>query len=199
MALEHLKESLLTEARAEADKIVAEARVKAADRLRTAEHELRSAAEAKYGARLEALDEEKRQALARARIEARLRVLGRKNALVERAFAEAMERLNRLDGEPYVQLVEKWLDRLDTAAAGEVMVGAADRDRFSGMLRRVNARRPEAPLALSAQPLPSGRGFLFRSPSFVVDSTVSSQVALLRESLLPEVARILFPEHSEAR
>jgi V/A-type H+-transporting ATPase subunit E len=198
MALEHLKESLLAEARAEADTIVAEARAKAAERLKAAEDDRRAAAEARYRARLEALDEAKRQTLARARIEARLRVLDRKNALVERAFAEAMERLNSLGDEQYLPLVEKWLGRLDGLAGGEVTVSAADRDRVSDLLSRANARRPDAPLALSAQPLPSGRGFVFRSHTFLVDCTVSSQVASLRDGLLPEVARVLFTPQAEA-
>jgi len=199
MALEHLKESLLAEARAEADKIAAEARAKAADRLKTAEHDLRDAAEAKVRARLEALDEEKRQALARTRIEARLRVLGRKNALVERAFAQATEQLDHLGDERYLQVMEQWLSALDGSMRGEVMVSAADRDRFGELLRRVNARRPDAPLTLSTEPLPSGRGFVCRSHNFVVDGTVSSQVASLRDGLLPEVARILFREQAEGR
>jgi vacuolar-type H+-ATPase subunit E/Vma4 len=199
MALEHLKESLLAEARAEADKIVADARAQGAEHLKRAEHDLRAAAEARYRARLEALDEEKRQTLARARIEARLRVLAQKNALVERAFARATERLDRLGDKQYVALMEEWLSGLDGVVGGEIMVNAADRDRFGELVRRVNVQRPDAALALGAEPLASGRGFVFRSPSFLVDATFSNQVASLRESLLPEVAEILFAEQAEAQ
>jgi len=199
MALEHLQEGLLAEARTEAEHIMAEARAKAAERLKTAERDLRAAAEAKARARLDALDEEKRQALARTRIEARLRVLGRKNALIERAFARAAERLDRLGDEQYLRVMEEWLNALDGSMRGELLVCATDRGRFSELLRRVNTRRPDAPLALSAEPLPSGRGFVFRARGFVVDATFSSQVASLREGLLPELARILFSEHGEAR
>jgi len=195
MSLERIREAVLAEARAEAQKIESEARKRHEEELRNARENL----EAEFSRRLErakhgAERESRRQTMAR-RAEHNHRLLKQRNAILDDLFRRAAEAVKDLPDEEYRSVLEKWMRELPKDIGGEVVCAEADESRLAPLVEKLNrARSPEARLKLTCRGSGSGAGVVFRTEKFEIDLSLDSRLQQLREDLAPEVSSMLFSD-----
>ncbi|MDP3013707.1 MAG: V-type ATP synthase subunit E family protein, partial [Candidatus Subteraquimicrobiales bacterium] len=175
MPLEKITERILSDARKRASEIESAAQVRAKELLdETALEAEKSKTQFLTNAQKEA-EEEKKRALALARLEARGLVLKAKQQAVEVAFAGALKKLLALPDEKYQELMKKML--LETAEGNEeVIVSSKDRKQLNDeFLKQVNSELVKAgkigKLTLSAETRNFQGGFILRSGGVEINNT----------------------------
>lgn len=136
MSLEKLTERIIGDAKKEAKKITEEAQ-KQASSIKTQATE-QATAHKKYKLKETAgrVDDEKQAVLAKARLEARDLILENKQALLNRAFEKALEKINKLSATDYEQLV---LNLLVKVSDGTEVVLMAD-SQTENIVRKANEK-----------------------------------------------------------
>lgn len=199
MALERLRQSVLEEAKAEAERLLAaaratrDARLKAAGERAEAERQVRVAQERRR------LEQEREQALANAARRERVETLAEKNQLITRALEAAREQVHALPDPDYLALIEKWLLAVDPDVSGEVNTNARDAGRVTPeFLERVNRQRPASGrLRRGRSDLPIGGGVIVSADRYQIDLSLEAMLGALRETLTPRLAAILFSEEAD--
>lgn len=191
-----LVESILDQAKEEANGILAEARAKAEARLAKAKEDLAlRVADIEAEAERRAALEERRIATA-AELEVRRERLRAKADLLDEAFAGAYRALLALPEEEWRSFVRRLLLAAAVNGDEQVMVPSGQRERYAALLGEVNeelrrrGRRGELRLAEEAAGIEAG--FVLIGPEYTVDSSFRALLAEVRSVLEPEVARILF-------
>jgi vacuolar-type H+-ATPase subunit E/Vma4 len=193
MSVEHIREAILADAGAEAERIAAEARSRHDERLAAA----RAALEKEFAARLEkakldAETEARRRVILR-RAEHNLALLKQRNDMLDALFAQAGPRLAALPDDGYRAVMEKWMRSLPADVGGELGCNERDEMRLGPVIEKLNRERPpEARLRAARHDQPLTGGVLFRAEKFEIDLSVDARVQRLREALAPEVSRIVF-------
>lgn len=195
MSLDHIRETILADARSEAERIVATAREHNQQRLEAA----REALEAEFARRREQTRHELRQQADRQvvmrRAEHNLALLKRRNEMLDELFSQAADQLADLPDEDYCAVVEAWMQALPAGVGGTVLCNERDQERLAGLIARLNERRPEAArLRLEEHWGPLRGGVLCRTDAYEIDLSLDSRLKRLRETLAPEVARLVFPD-----
>lgn len=196
--LESISHVLAEDARRERVRILGESRAKAAAMLREAEER----AESK---KKEVLAQAKREAvafreneLAKARMDAKVSLLNRKDGLADKAFGAALERMVASKGKKeYSRLVSAMLCKTALAGDGELMVSGEDAKLFSGgLLAEINSKlgKRGASITLSAERRNIRGGFILSYPDrgIELNRSFESLLAESRERNMPKVARMLF-------
>ncbi|MHC4916449.1 MAG: V-type ATP synthase subunit E family protein [Planctomycetota bacterium] len=192
MGFENVEKAVLEEARAEAAEIVADARSRLAERLELEKRELDRQFAARRRRRLARLDSEHHRELSRARTDARLEVLKRKNAMVEAAFEEALRMLGKLPAEKFLELAAGWLAGVPGELSGKICAAERERSEMAGaFLKKVNAGR-KGKLEISDEHPPEGGGLVVRAERFEFDFSWAERLDDRRGTLAPEVAAVLF-------
>ena len=178
--------AILEKARAEAEAI-------AARFARQAEQE-KAAAEVKGR---KAAEERQDRLIRAAEMESKKTILGAKQAVLDKAFAQARDKLLRLPEEEYVSL----LARLAAGSSGNgteaVVMNAKDRDALGEKtVAEANRLRAQAglpaSLTLSAETAEIDGGLFLRDQSSEVNCTFETLLRLGREELAGQAAAILF-------
>ena len=195
MSLDHIRETILAEARAEGERIVATAHEHEQQRLDAARESL----EAEFARRREQAEHEHRQQADRQvvarRAEHNLALLKRRNEMLDELFDRAADRLADLPDEEYCAVVEAWMQDLPADMGGAVLCNERDQERLAGLLARLNEGRPEAArLRMAEYWGPLRGGVLFQTENYEIDLSLDSRLKRLRETLAPEVARLVFPD-----
>lgn len=179
-------DDIVAGARAERDRILVDADTMAKDIFR----------EDVARARAEALEEKKR-AVAVSALGARRRVLEKKRALIDAAFGRALDELDELPEEQYLELL---LDLMAASGVGsdtEVILSPSDAERLGAeLVRRANEQRAAdglpGRLTLSDETRAIRAGFVLRSGGVEVNSSIEALVSQKRDELEAEVVRLLF-------
>jgi vacuolar-type H+-ATPase subunit E/Vma4 len=99
-----------------------------------------------------------------------------------------------MSDEEHRAVMESWMRELPADTAGQVVCNERDRARLEPLVAKLNAGRPlEARLELSQQSAPLLGGVLFKTEKFEIDLSLDARLRQLREELVPEVSRIVFP------
>ena len=178
--------AILDKAKAEAEEITARYARQAAQEKASAEEKGRKAA-----------TERQDRLIRAAEMESKKTILGAKQAVLDKAFAQARDTLLHLPEEEYVSLLAKLaagsagtgseavvLNAKDRAALGEKAVAEANRLRAQAGL--------PASLTLSADTAEIDGGLLLRDRSSEVNCTFETLLRLGREELAGQAAAILF-------
>lgn len=192
MSLDRVKEAVLAKAKAEAERIAADAD-KAVERAREEFRKSDAAmrADALRDCDLRLARETSRQ-VERERHQGRLRVLTAKNEIIEGVFGKLRQELEALPPEKYLDLVAGWLRGLPAGSGGGLRVNPKDEQLFAGGLDKLNAGRSGADLFTGVKGDSSVTwGALVDGADFTVDCTVDRKLAELRESS-GELARLVF-------
>lgn len=165
-----------------------------ADRLR-AEYEARAEAEAadilSRGERAAREREEGLDALTR--LECRKAALAAKQALVDRAFDLARQRLLSLPQEEYAALLAGLAARASSTGWEELILSPADRARVGkAVVSAANRAVPGGHLTLSEQTRPISGGFILRGGGVEVNCAFDALLQLRREELAGAAAEALF-------
>ncbi len=195
MSLDHIRNAVRQKAQQEAEGIEAEARRDAEQRIDAA----RRTIEAEFARRLEADRQAAEQAAQRDVIQRRsehnLALLRKRNAILDDVLARAARRVAELPEDEYRAVVGRWMkDRIPPETGGVVLCSRRDMERLRPVVDALNAGRPAgARLEMAEHEKPPAAGVVLRASQFEVDLSVEVMTEQLRETLAPELSRILFP------
>ena len=172
-------ERILSDAQREAERITARYEAEAASiRAELAERNERSAAE------------RKERLIGAAQMEGRALQLEAKQAMVDRAYAAALEKLQSLSEKEYTALLASLLRRASVSGGGEVIVSPEGRQAARRAVEKANAAGGDLYLAEETRPI--GRGFILREGRTEVNCAFDMLVRLHREQTAGAVAKLLF-------
>ena len=189
MTLTNLENAVQLQVRTEADAIEREAREAAEAYWERASARLRE----EHQRRLDAMKSELHGALEREtgtrQTADRLRLLVRKNEIIDSAFREAVEGILSLPDNGYAAWLKSQLARLPKDAPLEIAVNARDRGVIGPLLQELGA-----PFTLAETPASIQGGFLARGGNRDLDYSLNALMGVVRESMAEEVAMRLFGE-----
>jgi V/A-type H+/Na+-transporting ATPase subunit E len=194
--IEKITQRIDAEARAEIDKMLADARGAAAQV--TAKYQAQADREAAELAERnrKAAEQREERLVSVSQMEARKVTLGAKQEMVEKAFAAALDKLCSLSDEAYVETVAKLLRQAAPDGRGEVIFSQTDRARIGAKaVEKANGLiGAKAALTLSDQGRPIRGGFILVCGSVEINCTFETLVRLQKGETAGEVAKQLFPE-----
>ena len=196
MAFEDILKRIREDGRKEAERIRKEARGEAEKILEEARKEADSIKEKiRHGAQI-SLQDEKRRILTMANLEARKKVLEKKQDLIEESFQKALNHLRHLSDEEYQGAVKKLLLRAVESGEEEVIISPGEKRITSALLNEVNeelrSKGRQGKLKLSSERREFQGGFILKAGRKEVNNTFYSLFQERREELEAEVAGILF-------
>ena len=195
MTVERIQEAILAQARAEAEKIEAEARQDHDKRLAADRQRIEAEYERRYATAEQTARQDSERQVLRRRSGHNLALLRKRNSILDDLFAKAADRFASASEEQYTAAVRQWMTELPSAVGGELLCNQRDAQRLGPLVTELNASRPpEGQLGLVPGDRPERGGVIFRTEKFEIDLSVDARIADLREELAPQVAEILFPE-----
>lgn len=197
MNAEQVVEKILSDARAEAEKITAEAQEKAAKLDATQAKELDA-----FGAETDRLvadaaADRKSRMLANARMAIGKEHLGAKHDLLEQVFAKAAERVKQLPEGEYQKLITALILKAVETGDEEVVVGSGETRINEKLIKEVNRKLGpgfKGNLHLAMDRIGIESGFILRRGKVQVNVSTSVLVAQAREELDMEITATLFGE-----
>jgi V/A-type H+/Na+-transporting ATPase subunit E len=202
MSLDRLRQKLLADAHAEAERMRQTAQAEADALLEAASAEVREKMEHERRARIAACQQACRQRIARARIEARNDLLRTRHEVMESVYCEAASVLARLDDATYRTWLERRLADVRTSADESIVFAEVDRSRLDRQWLAELARKlPPAP-ETSTNGLfhfdeEVDGGFVLRHDRYEIDVTLGTLLRQLHESMDAELTTILFEPDDE--
>lgn len=196
-ALEKIQERILQDAGAKAGEIVKAATAQADEVLSHVRAQAAKLRDDEVARGRERAEENRRRILTLAELDARKQILATKVALIEEVFFEAARRLASLEPALYEAYLEKAMLAGTESGDEEVIMSPRDRSTFGPeVVAEVNAALAEqgrkANLRLSDTARDLAGGLVLKSGNVEVDCTFDAILARARETMLVDVARILF-------
>ncbi len=196
MAFEDILKRIREDGHKEAERIRKEAEGEAEKILEEVRREVGSVKEKTLHDAQVSLQDEKRRILTMASLEARKKVLEKKQDLIEESFQKALNHLGHLSDEEYQEAVKKLLLRTVESGEEEVIISPGEKRLTSALLDEVNEElhskgRP-GKLKLSSERRGFQGGFILKAGRKEINNTFDSLFKEKREELEAEVAGILF-------
>jgi V/A-type H+-transporting ATPase subunit E len=180
-------DSLLSNAKAEADAIREKSK-RQAEKLRAEETQKAEEKAKEHGRRIETL----------AGLELRKEILKEKKNLIEDAFAKAEAKIAGLSPDEHRAFLEPIILKAVESGNEEVVTSAQHRDAFTPEFiqdLKTKFGSKNGGLRLSEESGDFSGGFVLREGKKEINLTLTSLVTSIRDSLEPEVAKILFGEN----
>lgn len=199
MSAEKIVEKILSDARAEAQRLLESAQQQANHIREQARAEAQRQRELILAQAHEEAQSRRRAQLATAQAASRNAVLAARRAVLDKVFAEVSARLTVLPLNEY----RNWLSQLIVQAAEtgeeELILSASDKQALGdGFLKEVNTQLvkqgKKGTLRFSAETRTVGRGFVLKGRNSEINATVQTLLRQAQNELEIEVARMLFTE-----
>jgi V/A-type H+-transporting ATPase subunit E len=175
-------ERILAEGREEAESVKAEAQAKAEEQ----KNEFRARAEQRAA-------EERNRITTLARLSARRELLDAKQVLIDRVFAEAAERIEKMQQKDYQAFVARLLIEQSETGEEEVLVGRNEKRIDQAFLDGVSKEIGKGKgLTLSEERRPIRAGVVLRSGRVETNCALETILRDAREKLETEIASVLF-------
>lgn len=195
--IEKITAKIAADAQAEIDALTAQAQKEAADitaDFKAQAQALRQDLETK-GGKIAAEREERMASVAQ--LDCRKAELEAKQALLDRAFDRALEKLCSLKDAEYIELLAKLIAQASATGKESVVFSQADRARVGERaVKQVNEllaqRKSAARLVLAEDTRPIQGGFILREGKVEVNCAFETLVRLQRTEMAGEVAKTLF-------
>ncbi|NMB40480.1 MAG: hypothetical protein GX996_00870 [Firmicutes bacterium] len=196
---ERISRRILNDARAQAEKIVAEATEKANGIRAGAEKETAERKERILERAQKEAEEQKRRILGMAQLDARKDMLAAKQEMIEKAFEQALAELTNLEKDAYLEYLQKML--LASMKTGEetVILSPRDKDKipakfWKNLRRELTATGRKGKPSLGPEAPDIKGGFILQSGGVEINNTFQALLEMQRDELEPEVASLLFGE-----
>lgn len=202
MSLEHILERIVADAKAEAAGIEAKGDEDAQRILADADAEAGEIRERIVAKARREAEERAARIMTLARLEARNSRLAAKQEAIEEAFRLALQRLRALPPEQYRAFLLSQVLAAASEGSEELILAPEDRDRFGpGLVVEANEAlqrvgRPAA-LKLADETRPIAGGVVLRRGEVEVNCTFETALRLVRDDLVPAVARCLFGDSAD--
>ena len=195
MEADQVIDKILSDARAEAEKIAQEAEQKRAAEQAKLDEQLAKYQEETAEVAAKAAEDEKAHILAAARMEAAQEYLAEKRSILDEVFQRARQRLNELPENEYRELMARLMTEAVETGEEEVLVGANESRIDQNMVNDVNGRlasegKGNLKMAEERHNLPGG--FLLRRGKIKTNVSVNVLLEQARNSLEIELAKDLF-------
>ncbi|NLO26218.1 MAG: hypothetical protein GX114_08785 [Clostridiales bacterium] len=192
--MERIRESILAEAKAQAESIVKEAESK----VKEMEEQAVKRAEENTKNRLTRAEAEAEEAqkrmLSMAELELKKQSLEVKQSLIDKAFDKALDRLKNLPEADYIGMMVSILGNAGLTGGEELVVPAEDRERFQkGLLKKINDQLGFE-LKLSDETRSMQGGFIVKSNGVEINNSFETLLRMEREKVETEIAEILFQQ-----
>jgi len=195
MNAEQVVQKILAEANAEAEKIVHDAKAKAAEQASQLEREMTDF-DAETGRLAEAAAEDKLQRmLANARMANVKQTLAAKVAILDDVFEQAKKAVNMLPDDAYLSLMTTLMKRSVETGDEEVIVGKNEKrinEQFISHLNRELGAGFKGNLRLSSRRADIAGGFILSRGKVQINAGIDVLIESLRESMETELAQMLF-------
>ena len=192
--IEKITQRIDADTQAEIDRILADAREKAAEI--TGKYKSQADAEAvSLAAKNEKTAAEREERLVSvAQMESRKVTLAAKQEMVEKAYQLALEKLRTMPAERYTAVLADLLTQAAPDGRGEVIFAPADREGPGAAAAEQANAQLKGKLVLSAETRPLQGGFVLKNGNVEVNCTFDTLVRLQKAETAGAVAKKLFPE-----
>ena len=192
--IEKITGLIQSEAKAEIDAVLSTAREEAAEI--TARYDAQAQAEA---ANLEARNqkaaaEREERLISAAQMEARKTALAAKQEMVEKAYAQALEKLCAMPAERYTQVLAALLCQASSTGKEEVILSSKDRQKVGEAAVAKANKDGGKQLRLSPETRQIPGGFILKDQNVEVNCAFDTLVRLQKAETAGMVAKKLFPE-----
>ncbi len=192
--MERIRESILAEARTQAEAIIKEAE----DKVKEMEIQAEKRAEELTKNRLERAEVEAQEAqkrmLSMAELELKKQSLEAKQSIIDQAFDKALVKLNNLPEEKYAAMIVSALGSVGIKGGEELIVPLKDREKFQkGLLKRINDKLGFE-LKLSDEDRGIQGGFIVKVDGVEINNSFETLLRMEREKVESEIADILFQQ-----
>ena len=201
MALKDIIARIEAEARAQGERIVADAEERSAQILEEGQKEARDEAKSIVAKAEKQAQAQASHILTLARLEGRKQVLEAKQEALGEAFRAALERLSQLEDATYLKLRKEAITAHAVGGDEELLVNAADKKRITcEFLKDLNEQLKkqglEGTVALADETVAIAGGCILRGEDMEVNASFDALLKTLREELEPEIAGHLFGNRS---
>lgn len=192
--MERIRESILAEARTQAEAIIKEAEDSVKEMEQQAEKRAEELTKNRLErAKVEAQDAQKRM-LSMAELELKKQSLEAKQSIIDQAFDKALVKLNNLPEEKYAAMIVSALGSVGIKGGEELIVPPQDREKFQkGLLKKVNDRLG-IELKLSDEDRGIQGGFIVKVDGVEINNSFETLLRMEREKVESEIADILFQQ-----
>lgn len=192
--MERIRESILAEARTQAEAIIKEAE----DKVKEMEIQAEKRAEELTKNRLERAGVEAQEAqkrmLSMAELELKKQSLEAKQSIIDQAFDKALVKLNNLPEEKYAAMIVSALGSVGIKGGEELIVPPQDREKFQkGLLKKINDKLGFE-LKLSDEDRGIQGGFIVKVDGVEINNSFETLLRMEREKVESEIADILFQQ-----
>lgn len=196
MSLEKLIERIITDAEQHALRIIGDAQRERVQLEETADLEAEQSYARMVIAARRAGQEEKKQRVTMASLEARKSVLKRKQELIGQVFDAALASVRDLPDEQYVELMAGML-AASGKREGELILSPGDRERSGPLLvaranELLSKSGPAGSIILSARTREIAGGFILSGEGIEINYSLGALISVRREELEPKVVKVLF-------
>lgn len=192
--MERIRESILAEARTQAEAIIKEAEDSVKEMEQQAEKRAEELTKNRLErAKVEAQDAQKRM-LSMAELELKKQSLEAKQSIIDQAFDKALAKLNNLPEEKYAAMIVSALGSVGIKGGEELIVPPQDREKFQkGLLKRINDKLGFE-LKLSDEDRGIQGGFIVKVDGVEINNSFETLLRMEREKVESEIADILFQQ-----
>ena len=192
--IEKITARIESDGKAETSRMLKEAEEKAAAILD--EYRSKAAAEAKTAgeAGKAAAQHQAERLESAAHMEAKKQYLAAKQECLDEAFAKAQKQLLNLPDDKYAELLAKMAVKACTTGKEEILLNAKDRKRVGEQVvaKANEILRRKGKLTLAEDTRSMEGGLTLRSGSVEVNCAFETELRVLRENMISEIAAILF-------
>lgn len=195
MEAEQVIQKILSDAKAEAEKITNEAKEKAAAEQAKADAKLAEYRQQAETLAQQAAEDEKSHILAGARMDAAKEYLAEKTQILDTVFERAAQRLGELPDDEYRALMGRLMAEAVETGDEEVVIGKSETRIDQGLINEVNEKlagdkKRDLKLAADRHDLPGG--FVLRRGKIKTNVSPAVLLGQARNDLVIELAKTLF-------
>lgn len=195
MEAEQVIEKILSDAKAEADKIVKEAKAKAAAEKTKADAQLADYRQQAEVLAQQAAEDEKSHVLAAARMEAAQEYLAEKTKILDSVFERAEQRLGQLPDDEYRELMGRLMADAAETGEEEVLIGRDESRIDQNFINEINGRLADDKkrnLRLADERHDFSGGFVLRRGKIKTNVSPAVLLEQARNALVIDLAKTLF-------
>ena len=194
MGLEKIRQAVLTEAKAEAARIIDSARKNNAHFLKSQKEAAEQEFDRLCKFRMQAIEEEYNRKLIQLKGLASKQILDKRNALLKSLFEKAKKEILGWPSEEYARMMKRLIEKAGENQEGKIRVHPTDKDVFQKVLSELNEGRGDPRITLDQSgSLTERGGFIFVTANFEVDQTLDTMLKDIEHDMYPGIASELFP------
>ena len=194
MSIDKIRQAVLFEATAEANRIVESAKNKSAAINDAQKTQITQEMEKLYASRVQAIENEYNRKLIQQKGVSSKQVLEKRNMVLSSVFKKAREEILNWPEGRYGEFMGRLVEKIVGNSGGRLVVHRDEREIFTLILTNINAKSSsEARIVLDETNHLSERGgFIFVGRDYEVDQTLEAMLKDIEQEMLPIIAKELF-------